>query len=95
MRRVVATTDFGEVEFETSIETGSPEVRVCAYAKQKSADAIVTSTHGRTGFHHVLIGSTAEHIVREAECPVFVVPAREEIKLREERAASERTPRSF
>lgn len=80
MRRVVAATDFGKVEFQTSIETGSPENRVCSYAQERSADVIVTSTHGRTGFQHVLIGSTAEHIVRYAECPVLVVPARREIK---------------
>ena len=80
MRRVVAATDFGKVEFQTSIETGSPENRVCSYAQERSADVIVTSTHGRTGFQHVLIGSTAEHIVRYAECPVLVVPARQEIK---------------
>jgi nucleotide-binding universal stress UspA family protein len=80
MRRVVAATDFGKVEFQTSIKTGSPENRVCSYAQETSADVIVTSTHGRTGFQHVLIGSTAEHIVRYAECPVLVVPARQEIK---------------
>lgn len=95
MRRLVAATDFGGVKFETSIETGSPEIRVCSYAKQKSADVIVTSTHGRTGFQHVLIGSTAEYIVRDAECPVFVVPAREEIRLMQQKAASDCTPRPY
>jgi nucleotide-binding universal stress UspA family protein len=88
MRRLVAATDFGQAEFETSIETGSPEIRVCSYAREIAADVIVTSTHGRTGFKHVLIGSTAEQIVRDAECPVLVVPARQEIKLIEQRSAS-------
>jgi nucleotide-binding universal stress UspA family protein len=92
MRRVVTATDFGEVKFETAIETGSPEIRICGYAKQMGADIIVTSTHGRTGLQHVLIGSIAEHIVRDAECPVVVVPTRHETKLVRRRFASTSAP---
>jgi universal stress protein A len=34
---------------------------------------IVLTTHGYTGLTHVLLGSTAERIVRHADCPVLVV----------------------
>jgi universal stress protein A len=37
---------------------------------------MVTSTHGTTGFKHLLLGSVAEYVVRHADCPVLVVPAR-------------------
>jgi nucleotide-binding universal stress UspA family protein len=39
------------------------------------ADMIVIATHGYTGLKHVLLGSTAERVVRHARCPVLVVPA--------------------
>jgi len=42
-------------------------------AKQKHIDLIVLTTHGRTGLERVLLGSTAERVVRHAPCPVFVV----------------------
>ena len=42
-----------------------------------NAGLIAISTHGRTGFEHVLLGSTAEYVVRHASCPVLVVPSRE------------------
>ena len=42
-------------------------------AKQKQVDLIVLTTHGRTGINRVLMGSTAERVVRHADCPVFVV----------------------
>lgn len=38
-------------------------------------DLIVTATHGSTGLTHVLLGSTAEHVVRYAHCPVLVMPS--------------------
>lgn len=42
-------------------------------ARENQADLIVVTTHGRTGLTHLLLGSTAENIVRRAPCPVLVV----------------------
>ncbi len=53
---------------------GRPAEEICGYAEQHKIDLIITSTHGRTGFMHVLIGSVAEHIVRFAHSFVLVVP---------------------
>jgi nucleotide-binding universal stress UspA family protein len=51
---------------------------ICAAASKPDVDLVVTSTHGRTGFKHAIIGSVAEHVVRYAERPVIVVPSRSE-----------------
>ena len=51
-------------------EAASEIVRV---AKERSADLIVISSHGRTGLGRILFGSTAEAVVRHATCPVLVV----------------------
>ena len=56
---------------------GSPAPKICRYAQQIEADLIVTATHGRTGLRHIVMGSTAEQIVRYARSPVLVVPSRE------------------
>ncbi len=42
-------------------------------AKEKSVDLIVMGTHGRTGFDHLIMGSTAENVVRKSPCPVLTV----------------------
>jgi universal stress protein A len=46
-------------------------------ARDTQADLIITTTHGYTGLKHVVMGSTAERIVRHAPCPVLVVRERE------------------
>jgi universal stress protein A len=33
----------------------------------------VLATHGRRGLEHVLLGSTAEKVVRHAGCPILIV----------------------
>jgi len=42
-------------------------------AAEKGIDLIVLSTHGHTGLGRLFMGSTAEGVVRQAKCPVFVV----------------------
>ena len=59
----------------TSIEIGIPSQRIEAAAAATGASIIVMGTHGRTGFEHILVGSTAERVVRTASCPVVTVKA--------------------
>jgi nucleotide-binding universal stress UspA family protein len=53
--------------------TGKPSEAICRAARDHAADLIVIGTHGRTGLQHVMLGSTAERVVRLAPCPVLVV----------------------
>jgi nucleotide-binding universal stress UspA family protein len=80
MREFVRLTRFGSVKFDTVIRTGSPVEEICVFAKDENVDLIITSTHGRTGLKHVLIGSTAERVVRHAPCAVLVVPSHPKIR---------------
>ena len=64
------------LQLETELLAGPAVDEICAAASQPDVDLIITSTHGRTGFQHAIIGSVAEHVVRYAECPVLVVPSR-------------------
>lgn len=75
MRDLVQKTDWEGLKVETSLQLGHPGDQICTQAKNQRADLIVTSTHGTTGLGHVLLGSTAEYVVRHAHIPVLVVPS--------------------
>jgi nucleotide-binding universal stress UspA family protein len=77
MRELMEKTDWEGIEVESSLQIGHAGEQICARALEEKADLIVTSTHGTTGFKHLLIGSTAEYVVRHATCPVLVVPSHE------------------
>jgi len=53
--------------------TGRAYLEIIAAADELEADLIVIATHGFTGLKHVLLGSTAEQVVRHAHCPVLTV----------------------
>jgi len=62
------------VEVETAVvESSSPAVAIVDFAKQVGADLIVTTTHGRGGLSHLLLGSVTERLLRTAPMPVLVV----------------------
>jgi universal stress protein A len=60
----------------TAVQWGGPVEAIVAYADEHKVDLIVIATHGRTGLSHVLLGSVAERIVREAPCPVLTIRSR-------------------
>jgi universal stress protein A len=57
----------------TLVRHGHPYHQITTAAEELGTDLIVISTHGYTGLTHVLLGSTAERIVRHAPCPVLTV----------------------
>jgi nucleotide-binding universal stress UspA family protein len=42
------------------------------YAKDQKADLIVIGTHGRKGIEHVLLGSVADSVLKQASCPILL-----------------------
>lgn len=74
MQKFIRAARFGSVKFETAIEIGLSVWEICEFAQNHDIDLIISATHGWTGLKHVLIGSTAEQVVRHAPCSVLVVP---------------------
>lgn len=63
--------DDPNVQYEQRLATGHPTNKIVELAKEENVDLIVLGTHGRTGFVRLLLGSTAEVVVRTAPCPVL------------------------
>lgn len=65
------------VTFCVSVRTGNPFHAITTAALEQPAELMVIATHGHTGAERVLLGSTAERVVRHASYPVLVVRERE------------------
>jgi nucleotide-binding universal stress UspA family protein len=75
MDEVVSSVKSQDIIVEGVIELGVPALAICDYARNNEIDLIVTATHGSTGLTHIVLGSTAEQVVRYAHCPVLVMPS--------------------
>ena len=61
------------LDAEAEVLTGNPVESIVNYARDNNADLLVLCTHGRGGLSHMLMGSTAEALVRRAPCPVLTL----------------------
>lgn len=67
------------IEVSTQVEIGQPEDVIVETADKLKVDAIVISTHGRSGLNRWLFGSVTQKVLASASCPVFVIPNRRSI----------------
>jgi universal stress protein A len=62
-----------KVPISSVLESGHPRDAILQRANSGDYDLLVLGTHGRTGLKHLLLGSVAEGVIRQAKCPVLVV----------------------
>lgn len=56
--------------------TGIPGAAIVARAREVDASFIVIGSHGHGALYELIVGGTASRVIREAACPVVVVPSR-------------------
>ncbi|NHQ59586.1 universal stress protein [Chlorobium sp. BLA1] len=56
-----------------ALQHGDPAAGILGYAAEQQADMIMLGSHGSTALTRLLVGSTAETVMRQAECPVMVM----------------------
>jgi nucleotide-binding universal stress UspA family protein len=54
---------------------GFPVEKIITEVKSLQVDFIVMGSHGRSSLRHMLVGSVTDGVLREATCPVLVVPS--------------------
>jgi len=62
------------IQAESLVLVGEPANIIIEKAEECKADAIVMSTHGRSGLSRWLFGSVTQKVLSSMPCPVFVVP---------------------
>jgi nucleotide-binding universal stress UspA family protein len=69
-----------QLRVDIDIKVGKPANIITEIAESEFVDAIVMSTHGRTGVERFIFGSVTQKVLSAMPCPVFVVPGKETIK---------------
>ena len=71
----IARKHLAGLRFETMAPAGDPANEILKAATEAKVDLIVMAKHGHKGLSHLIIGSVAEKVIRQAPCPVLAIPA--------------------
>jgi len=61
------------IMFQNRIREGLPAEDILKEIEEKKIDLVIMGSKGMSGAHRVIIGSTAEEVVRWSPCPVLIV----------------------
>ena len=75
LEKVKTSLALEQSEVSTVAMLGPAADVILDYVAANGVDVIVLSSHGRSGVSRVLLGSTADKVLRRSRVPVFLVPA--------------------
>jgi nucleotide-binding universal stress UspA family protein len=67
---------YAKLSVDMILQQGLASARVCETASEKKADMIVMGTTGTGAGERLLVGSNAARVVKNAPCPVMLIPPR-------------------
>ncbi|HET7818521.1 MAG TPA: universal stress protein [Bacteroidia bacterium] len=73
MKKLLTLPFMKKVEVMQNIEIGNVTESIMKAAQKHKADLLVMGTHGAKGLQEILIGSTAEKVVRNSHIPVITI----------------------
>ena len=73
LREVVPASTRKACHLEERIETGEPYREILRVAAEQHAGLIVVGAHSKGAVERMFVGSTAQHVVRQAVCPVLTI----------------------
>jgi nucleotide-binding universal stress UspA family protein len=74
-KELLASHEDSKINLKFKLVEGNPALQIAQLAAKQKVDLIVMGTKGASGITKTLIGTVAVSVVREASCPVLVVPA--------------------
>jgi len=75
LHEVAATRVPPSLTMRYEVKMGYADKEIACLAAAENCDLLVIATHGLSGWRHMVFGSVAEAIVRQARCPVLTVHA--------------------
>lgn len=70
-----------EIDVTALLIQGATIETILEKAKSLAVDMIIVGSHGKSGLYKFLVGSVSEGILKNAQCPVLVVPISQLTKL--------------
>jgi len=76
LEHVAANQRENGFDSDTRVQLGDPAAVIIDAARELHVEAIVMSTHGRSGLSRWLFGSVANKVLSAAPCPIYLIPSK-------------------
>lgn len=73
LKKFIQQFDTRGINLKTRVVSGIPFIEIIKRSRKEKIDLIILGSKGLTVFQKVLIGSTADRVVRKAKCSVLVI----------------------
>lgn len=70
---LLQAADAAGLETRSATRSGTPYEEILDYVETEGIDLVVMGTHGKSGLTRMLLGSTAEEVLRRSPVPVLTV----------------------
>jgi nucleotide-binding universal stress UspA family protein len=78
LKKVAQALGKDQIAIGYEVKLGDPGSVIVEIAEKLHVDAIVMSSHGRSGLGRLLFGSVTSKVIGARVCPVLIVPSKEE-----------------
>lgn len=75
---ILTAADDAGIEVVETVVKGTAHEQLVEYVRNDDIDMVVMGTHGKTALSRVLLGSTAEKVVRHSPAPVLTIRSQED-----------------
>jgi len=73
LKKVASRLDLPHAIIETTVLFGRVIDELKKFTRDNGVDLIIIATHGRSGISRMVIGSTADRLIRSSTIPVLVI----------------------
>jgi nucleotide-binding universal stress UspA family protein len=85
MSRIIRSSGLTKLRHRSLLEEGNIAEVLLRLVRDHAIDLLVIGTRGHSGVKRMLLGSVAEKVFRQAPCPVLIVPARAQGRIKNHR----------
>ncbi len=73
LRELFTPHEQSRLRLKLAVRNGNAKKEICDYVQQAGVDLIIIGSQGRSALANMLLGSTTEHVLRKACCPVLTI----------------------
>ena len=75
IKKIIKTLHAEDIDLEVILREGKASEEIINASNELNADMIIMGTNGRDSIQDIILGSTAENVIKASKYPILVIPS--------------------